>query len=330
MGALELRHLRYFLAVAEELNFTRAARRLHVSQPALSQQIRATEKIIGSQLFHRGTGGVHLTAAGEALLHPAEDALALVAEGLRAARATTRTERAEVLRIGLAWAEALGELTQPILSTYAESHPNVQLTFTAMDPGELYNSLSDNAVDVALARLPLDPEQCAWVELFEDHNVAVVGAGSPLFDADTVEVSDIIEMAMPDVILKSPAPELFSYWTLTDERGEGPQLVGNPVSSMIELSYTLLHNPALVCIGPETVHNFALFPPSFLRFIKVTDRDKSRAVVARRRDDRRPAVLSFCDVAQEVTRRLGPILLPREAILGASGSQAPSVARSTR
>jgi LysR family cyn operon transcriptional activator len=84
---VELRHLRYFLAVAEELSFTRAARQLYVSQPALSQQIRSLERIVGTPLFHRGPGGVQLTAAGNALIKPARSALAAVGEGIQAVRA---------------------------------------------------------------------------------------------------------------------------------------------------------------------------------------------------------------------------------------------------
>jgi DNA-binding transcriptional LysR family regulator len=118
---MELRHLRCFLAVAEELNFTRAARRLHLSQSALSQQIRAAEKIIGGQLFHRDPAGIRLTAAGQALLAPASEALAVVADGVRAVRDAARTD-VEILRIGVPFASALGELQQPILSAYVE-HP---------------------------------------------------------------------------------------------------------------------------------------------------------------------------------------------------------------
>jgi DNA-binding transcriptional LysR family regulator len=64
--------------------------------------------------------------------------------------------------VGLPWAEALGEITQPILSTYAKTYPNIHLLFSSMDPSEFYNGLRDNTVDIALARLPSDPEYCTW------------------------------------------------------------------------------------------------------------------------------------------------------------------------
>ena len=85
--AIELRHLRYFLAVAEERHFTRAAARLHMSQPPLSAQIRQLEQRLGARLFVRGRGPVALTAAGEALLGPAYAALAALEGGVEAVRA---------------------------------------------------------------------------------------------------------------------------------------------------------------------------------------------------------------------------------------------------
>jgi DNA-binding transcriptional LysR family regulator len=84
--AIELRHLRYFLAVAEERNFTRAAARLYISQPPLSAQIRQLEQRIGATLFVRAPGAVRLTAAGEALLQPAYAALAALDAGVDAVR----------------------------------------------------------------------------------------------------------------------------------------------------------------------------------------------------------------------------------------------------
>ena len=86
--AIELRHLRYFLAVAEERHFTRAAARLHISQPPLSAQIRQLEQRIGSTLFVRSPGAVSLTAAGEALLQPAYASLAAVDAAVDAVRRT--------------------------------------------------------------------------------------------------------------------------------------------------------------------------------------------------------------------------------------------------
>ena len=307
---MELRHLRYFLAVAEELSFTKAARRLHISQPALSQQIRAAEKIAGVSLFHRDAGGIRLTTAGEALLEPASKILTAVADAVRTAK-TAASADDHVLRVGLPWAEGLGELTRPILSTFAESFPQTRLIFRSLDPDELYNGLPNDAIDVALARLPLDPETHVWTRLFEDKPVACVAIGNPIFEADALRIADIIEMPMPDLALKASVPNLMAYWRLHDYRGGcAPCVIGEQVSSAMELAYTTLRYPSLVSVGPEPVRRYPPLAATLIRFIDIIDAGVNCAVVARRRGDRRPAVMSFCEVARTVTRQMGKLLLP--------------------
>src|SRR5215831_4651976 len=90
---MELRHMRYFVAVAEERNFTRAAGRLHLAQPSLSRQIRNLEQELGVSLLHRGKGGLTLTAAGNEYLAQARKLLADSADAIRVTQAVGRSER---------------------------------------------------------------------------------------------------------------------------------------------------------------------------------------------------------------------------------------------
>ena len=122
---MELRHLRYFLAVAEELHFGRAAARLHISQPPLSQQIRRLEKELQAPLFHRTTRHVELTNAGRVFLG---EARAVVAQAEQAAGTLQRASRGEVgqLVVGCAlWADFLNGAR--IIRLFARRHPDVEV-----------------------------------------------------------------------------------------------------------------------------------------------------------------------------------------------------------
>ncbi|MFD9668002.1 LysR family transcriptional regulator [Rhodococcus sp. NPDC059968] len=122
---MELRHLIGFVAVAEELNFGRAAARLHMSQPPLSQQIRALERDLGVVLFERTTRTVQLTAAGAAFLGPAKEVLGAAGVARKAALAAGR---GEVGRVSLGFAGASSAVTLPLLTRAVGSELPVVLT----------------------------------------------------------------------------------------------------------------------------------------------------------------------------------------------------------
>lgn len=177
---MELRHMRAFLAVADELHFGRAAERLHMAQPPLSQQIRQLERHLGVQLFARNTRSVELTSAGQAMIAPARRVLADVEDAERAARAGGRGEYGRVT-IGFAGASsnsALPVLARAVRSTF----PNIELEMH----GQLYANaalarLVDGTLDLGFIRLPfiapgvhyqvIEREQLV-VALPEDHPLA--------------------------------------------------------------------------------------------------------------------------------------------------------------
>jgi DNA-binding transcriptional LysR family regulator len=144
---IELRHLRYFLAVAEERHFTRAAARLHASQPPLSVQIRQLEQRLGALLFVRSSGPVALTAAGEALLEPAYTALAALDAGVEAVRAVTSGDGR--VRVAVSATVPLA----PALRAVAAVSQRVRAELArADDPEDL---LKRGRADVAFLRTPL-------------------------------------------------------------------------------------------------------------------------------------------------------------------------------
>ncbi|MEU3191622.1 LysR family transcriptional regulator [Streptomyces sp. NPDC006992] len=151
---MELRHLTAFLAVAEELHFGRAARRLQMAQPPLSQQIRQLEKELGVQLFERNTRSVRLTSAGESFLEPVRTVLEDVGIATRAARAAGRGEYG---RVTVGFAGASSHETLPLLTRAVRAaHPGIELVLQ----GQTYanaalDRVAEGALDLGFVRLPV-------------------------------------------------------------------------------------------------------------------------------------------------------------------------------
>src|SRR5688500_19374106 len=122
---MELRHLRYFLAIVAERHFTRAAKKLGIAQPPLSQQIRQLEDEVGTRLFTRTARGVTLTAAGEAFLPHAEAALREVERARTAARRVSHGDLGTI-RIGFTSAPSLNPLVPAALSAFRTAYPDVE------------------------------------------------------------------------------------------------------------------------------------------------------------------------------------------------------------
>ena len=150
---MELRHLRYFLAVAEELHFGRAAAKLHISQPPLSQQIRRLETELQTPLFHRTTRHVELTNAGRMFL---TEARAVVAQAEQAAGTVRRATRGEIgqLVVGCAlWADFLNGAK--IIRLFARRHPGVDVELRDLTAPEQIAALEDGTIHVGILRPPI-------------------------------------------------------------------------------------------------------------------------------------------------------------------------------
>ncbi|GLZ38085.1 LysR family transcriptional regulator [Actinokineospora sp. NBRC 105648] len=294
---MELHRLRCFLAVAEERGFTRAAARLHVSQPAISQQIRALEKTVGGPLFDRTPTGAALTPAGYALLEPARTAIAVVADGLRAAREAVQGATGP-LRVGLIYGGA-GVVTQPILIAFADAFPAFRLEFRAELPvAQAYTALLDGEVDVAFTRLPLHPERHAWSALYQEQRVLVVHDNHHLADADSVTLNDVLPLPILSTSPERTPPEVTDHCLLNEFRN-GMAADGRITEAWLvpEIAQTVVHNPEVVAMCSEIARRFPPAPGAPLRFLDFPEAGASTAVVARRHDDHRPIVDAFCRFA---------------------------------
>ncbi|MCC3704802.1 LysR family transcriptional regulator [Rouxiella badensis] len=152
---MELRHLRYFVAVAETTNFTRAAERLGISQPPLSQQIQRLEHEVGTSLLRRLTRGVELTEAGQVLYEDARIILKLSDAALERTRSVARGMNG-FLRIGFASSSAFNPQVFSLLHHYRDKYPGVKLEPQEKDMSALMTALSEGTIDLAFIRLPCE------------------------------------------------------------------------------------------------------------------------------------------------------------------------------
>jgi DNA-binding transcriptional LysR family regulator len=150
---LEIDTLRSFLVLSEQLHFRRAAETLHVSQPALSKQIRRLEDQLGGPLLIRRSGGVHLTSAGQVLLQHARQVIANSETAERITRLALKGE-AGILRVGFGIA-VLARGLPKLMLRFRKRFPNVDLSVRNMSTSDQIQALTDKRIDVGFVRLPI-------------------------------------------------------------------------------------------------------------------------------------------------------------------------------
>lgn len=185
---MELRHLRYFVAVAEELNFRRAAERLHIAQPPLSSQIKALEDELGTKLFERTTRAVHLTAAGEALLGHARSLLNA------ASMAEQHVRNADqglvgTLRLAILAPAATSKLAK-IMRGYRQKFPGIQLNLHELTSTEQIQKLRADELDVGLLRPPVVFEELETLFFEESSMILALPTGHRLAKARHIRWKD--------------------------------------------------------------------------------------------------------------------------------------------
>ncbi|MCL7376131.1 LysR family transcriptional regulator [Streptomyces sp. 35G-GA-8] len=282
---MELRTLRYFVAVAEELHFGRAAVRLHMSQPPLSRAIKRLESEIGAPLLHRSPAGVTLTAVGSALLVEARSLLDH-ADRLRVRVAVAAGSA--TLTVGL-----LGDGTDPgarrLAAAYRRRHPDVEVRVRETDLTDPTCGLRAGLVDVALTRAPFDDTGLTVHELRTDPVGAVLRADDPLAGRDRVSLTDLAGrrwFRFPD----GTDPLWQSYWSGGESR-EGPV-----VRAVQECVQAVLWNGTvgMTPLGHDLSPELAVVP--------LTDMAPSRVVAVWNEGDANPLVRSFVRIATTAYR----------------------------
>ncbi len=186
---MELRHLRYFVAIAEERSFTRAAERLWVAQPGLSTQIRRLERELGIRLFERHNRGVELTEAGELFLERARAALA-AAEVARCTGGDLKTGVLGIVRVGVCTAPRWSG-TAALLHSYSRARPSVETSVHESYGGALGRDLRDGRLDAVIAPTIFADSDFRGVDLGAEPWIVLVGRGHRLAGEGPLAVEDL-------------------------------------------------------------------------------------------------------------------------------------------
>jgi DNA-binding transcriptional LysR family regulator len=292
---VHLRDLRYFLAVAEELHFTRAAERLYVSQPALSKQVRALERQLGVELFRRDRQGVTLTGAGEALLPHARRVLADWVEGA-AAVAAARSAQRGTLVVGMSTSPGRGGLLPAIRSRFTAARPDAVLRVRQVSWEDPTAGLADGDVDVAFVWLPLpDADRYAWTVIAEEPRLIALPETHPLASRPELDFADLADE--PFLALPESAGPLRDHWLALDERAGRTARVGTEIAGTEE-TYEALVAGLGICL--VAAGNAPLITLGGVVTRAVRGVSPSRYVLAWREGDDRPLVRAYAEACRSV------------------------------
>ncbi|WP_214414436.1 LysR substrate-binding domain-containing protein [Sphaerisporangium fuscum] len=289
---MDLRVLRYFVAVADELHFGRAAARLHMTQPPLSRAIKQLESDLGTVLLRRSPTGVTLTPAGTALYGEARTLLqqADQARARVAAAAGTAT-----ITIGTL-ADSAEQAGGGLVAAYRRRHPGVEVRVREFDFTDPTCGLRAGLVDVALTRAPFDDGGLATHVLRSDPVGVVLRADDPLAHRDALRLHELAGRRW--FRLPEEADPLWrAYWNATTPTG--PHREGPVVRTVHECLQAVLWN------GTVGLTSLAHALPDGLTIVPLLDMPPSRLVVAWNSADSSPLVRSFTRIATAVHRPAG-------------------------
>jgi DNA-binding transcriptional LysR family regulator len=289
----ESRELRYFVAVAERLSFSRAAEDLPLSQPALSEAIRRLETDIGTTLLRRTSRRVDLTTAGEVLLAEAHEALGRLDEAVDRAR---RAGRGEVgrLRVGFQ-ASGAGRLSTLARARFATDHPGVRVEPKRFDWGGEAAALRERVCDVAFVWLPADLSGLEGEEVAVEPRYAGLPVGHRLARRSRLSILDLND---DPIMWTRRAPRFWVDWWAVNPRPDGSEPIWGPENENVEEMLEQVAEGAAICIVPSSLATHYARPD--LAWTPIVDIEPLRIAVCRRRGDDSPLVSSFVEVVREL------------------------------
>ena len=202
---MDHRYLRYFIAVAEEMSFTRAAERLHTVQPSLSQQIRRLEEIVGAELFLRKKHRLYLTEAGRIFL---EESRAILQHTDRAIALARQAARAEAGLVTIGFVPGVeGKIFTCILPVIRVQYPRVELTLRSLTSPQQLEALHNHEINLGFLRPPIEDLDLSWKTVFREKILAVLPSDNPLARMKRIPVKSLADLPFLEVV-RDAAPAL--------------------------------------------------------------------------------------------------------------------------
>ena len=248
---MELRHLRYFITVAEELHFGRAAQRLHIAQPPLSQQIRQLEEELGVILFHRTKRSVQLTDAGQVFLEEAKQVLIQAAQAVQAAQ---RASRGEIGQLVVSFVSSAAYNVLPkILQAFRARFPEVNLALHELTTDKQLQGLRDGWIDVGFLRPPIEDDTLSLATIFQESLVVALPEIHPLSRQPQVPLKALINEFF--ILFPRPlGPKLYDQIVgLCQQAGFSPNVVQEAIQMQTIVS--LVAAEIGIALVPASVQN---------------------------------------------------------------------------
>ncbi|MFD7610369.1 LysR family transcriptional regulator [Streptomyces sp. NPDC059828] len=283
--SIELRHLRCFLAIAEERNLTRAAAALHLTQPAVSRTLAALEHHLGVRLVDRSTHHLDLTPEGRAFRDKAAAAVTAFEDAI-----DTSLLRRRPLRLGHAWA-ALGPYTTPLLRRWQQEHPDTPLELLRID--DRTAGLARGEVDAAVLRGPVDTPGLVTELLFTEPRVAAITSDGPLAEHTTLTLADLA--TEPIVLNPVAGTTTLDLWP-SDARPPSAVTVANTDDWLTAIA-------AGRGAGVSSTSTESLYPRPGVTYRPLTDAPTVPVLLAWRAGAPHPSVGALVRLARELIRR---------------------------
>ena len=296
---MDFRQLRYFLAVAEELHFARAAERLGISQPSLSQQIKLIETKLGTRLFHRAHRRIELSDAGQSFLQEARIILEHAQRAVQLARDIGRGEAGRI-DIGIVGSTMFDRSFPPLLTTFRRAHPEIRLAMHELPILQQIEALPHLKLDIAIVRAPLPkpmPEDIEHFVLSQQGLIAALPSTHRLADAAVIELQDLAD----DEFLAFTDPEGIGLGhgllDICRQNGFEPRITQHV--SEVGTMVSLIAAGFGVSLVADT---FTAIQLPGLRYVPLKEEYHSQLIVAHRRFERSPAVQSLLRGIRSIAR----------------------------